>query len=90
MQNGVYKHYKGGIYRFIAVATHSETGEDLVIYESLQSHDLYARPRSMFEGQVEVNGEKVPRFKRISDVPSALLHDCERVGVRLKKKPLHG
>lgn len=28
----LYKHYKGGLYEFMFMSTHSETGEPLVIY----------------------------------------------------------
>ncbi|MBR6242721.1 MAG: DUF1653 domain-containing protein [Ruminococcus sp.] len=35
----------------MAVARHSETNEELVIYKSLESGDVWARPKSMFVGK---------------------------------------
>ncbi len=67
---GIYQHYKGERYRIIGVAKHSETLEDLVIYEALYDNKmskLWARPVAMFLGEVEVDGQKVPRFKFISE-----------------------
>jgi len=52
--HGIYRHYKGDYYIVEDVATHSETGEELVIYRGLydgekfgQQH-LCARPKAMF------------------------------------------
>ncbi len=59
-----YQHYKGGLYRIVGVATHSETGESLVVYESLPEGSLWTRPAGMFEESVVVNGVETPRFKR--------------------------
>ena len=68
---GIYKHYKtGNLYRVIGTAKHSETLEDLVIYEALYENKvskLWARPAKMFEEQVEWKGTKVPRFAFVSD-----------------------
>lgn len=65
---GIYRHYKGNKYRVIANAKHSETLEELVVYEALYDNAesrFWARPKIMFLEEVEVNGEKVPRFKYI-------------------------
>ncbi len=60
-----YKHHKGNLYRVIDVAKHSETLEELVVYEALYDNPrskLWVRPKKMFLEEVEVNGKKVPRF----------------------------
>lgn len=65
---GKYKHYKGEEYRVIGVAKHSETLEDLVVYESLYQNEeskLWVRPLAMFTEEVEIEGGKVERFEYI-------------------------
>ncbi len=57
------KHYKGSNYLIYDVATHTETGERLVLYMGAQS--FWCRPLAMFDDEVQVNGETVPRFVEI-------------------------
>ncbi|MCP1647616.1 DUF1653 domain-containing protein [Pseudomonas nitroreducens] len=67
LQSGLYRHYKGQQYRVLGVARHSETEEELVIYQALYGEfGLWVRPLSMFTEAVEVNGEKVPRFALVN------------------------
>lgn len=61
---GKYLHYKGQEYEVLGVAKHSETLEDLVVYQALYGKKgLWVRPLKMFEEFVEVNGQLTPRFK---------------------------
>lgn len=63
---GLYRHYKGGEYRVIGTARHSESDELLVVYRCLYDNDsLWVRPLAMFMEAVNVNGQQVPRFLRI-------------------------
>lgn len=62
---GVYRHYKGGEYKVLGCAKHSETGEELVVYQSLNGDELWARPKEMFLASVNVNDKEMPRFKYI-------------------------
>jgi len=66
---GIYKHSKtGNQYRVHFIAKHSETLEDLVVYEALYENDkskFWVRPLAMFLDTVEINGEKLPRFQFI-------------------------
>jgi len=61
----VYQHYKGNRYRVLYLAKHSETIEDMIVYEALYENPLakiWVRPLAMFLEDVEVNGTMVPRF----------------------------
>jgi len=66
LRPGVYRHSKKGMeYRVLAIATHSETLEPMVVYEPLYDNPtsmLWVRPAAMFEELVEIDGAKVPRF----------------------------
>lgn len=65
---GLYRHYKGGLYRLVGIARHSETLEDMVVYQALYGeHGLWVRPLGMWEEQVTVNGVAQPRFARLPD-----------------------
>ena len=63
LQPGLYRHYKGPEYRVLGVARHSETEEEVVVYQALYGeYGLWVRPLAMFTNQVELDGEQVPRF----------------------------
>lgn len=66
---GRYQHYKGQEYRVLGTVKHSETLEDLVLYECLYENPkgkLWVRPFKMFLETVSHQGMTVPRFKFIS------------------------
>lgn len=65
--NGIYQHYKGGLYKVIGIASHSETLEKLVIYISLTNHLLWARPLSMWCEEICIDDAIYPRFTYIGD-----------------------
>jgi len=71
IEPGVYKHYKGNLYQVQNIAKHSETEEWMVIYTPLYGEEsdrhLWVRPLSMFQEDVEVNGQAQPRFCLIDD-----------------------
>jgi hypothetical protein len=65
---GRWRHFKGGLYEVIGVATHSENGEQLVVYRPLYgARGLWVRPLGMFSDIVEREGKRVQRFERIGD-----------------------
>ena len=59
----LYRHYKGSCYQVVALAYHSETLEEMVVYQALEGEkSVWVRPRAMFEEWVEVDGERKARF----------------------------
>jgi len=58
--NGIYKHYKGNVYKVIALGKHSETCEDMVVYQSVKTGEVWCRPRSMWFDKID---EKTTRFE---------------------------
>ena len=71
---GTYRHFKGGVYCVLGTATHSETGEELVIYRKAgdglliedENEKLWARPAKMWNETVFLHGSEKPRFELIS------------------------
>ncbi len=60
---GLYRHYKGKNYRVVAQATHSETLEQMVVYQALYGEGgLWVRPLAMFLEDVTIGGVTQPRF----------------------------
>jgi hypothetical protein len=64
---GRYRHYKGGEYQVLGIARHSETDEELVVYQPQYGEKgLWVRPLAMFLESVETDEGKQPRFLCIS------------------------
>ncbi|MHC5539992.1 DUF1653 domain-containing protein [Singulisphaera rosea] len=69
-----YRHFKGGLYRVLFEAKHSETDEPLVVYEALPDRGYFVRPLAMFLDHVDRDGYQGPRFVEIFD-PFPSSHD---------------
>ena len=65
---GRYRHFKGGEYRVLGIARHSETEEELVVYRALYGDfGLWVRPVSMWNETVERDGKTSRRFTYIGE-----------------------
>ena len=63
---GVYRHYKGNHYQVLYLAKHSETLEDMVVYQALYGErGIWVRPASMWNETVDYQGKQVKRFTYI-------------------------
>lgn len=67
IENGYYKHYKGNIYKVIGVGKHSETLEDMVIYQSVKTNEIWVRPYLMFIEDVTLPTGVVKRFEYLGE-----------------------
>ena len=65
---GKYRHFKGNEYEVVAIASHSETLEPMVVYKALYDEGGYwVRPASMWNETVERNGVSYKRFTYIGE-----------------------
>lgn len=65
---GTYRHYKGNMYKVLHIAKHSETLEDMVIYQDVKYPDkIWARPTSMWDDDIEIDGKIVKRFELMEE-----------------------
>lgn len=65
---GKYRHFKGGEYRVFCMARHSETGEEMVVYQALYGErGIWVRPVSMWNETVERDGKTFQRFTYIGE-----------------------
>lgn len=68
IEPGIYKHYKGKEYKVIGVAKHTETDEELVIYQALyDDFAFWVRPLNIFKESVTIDEQQVPRFKYLQE-----------------------
>ncbi|RBP48298.1 DUF1653 domain-containing protein [Arenicella xantha] len=70
---GLYQHYKGPLYRVTQVVRHSESEESLVVYQALYGEKgFWARPLTMFDELVKLDGASVPRFRYLDEQTDVL------------------
>ena len=61
--NGIYKHFKGHIYKVLYVAKDSETLDDVVVYQdTTDEHKIWVRKKDMFLSKVDRN--KYPNIEQ--------------------------
>ena len=67
MTSKYYRHFKGNIYRVLHIAKHSETLEDMVVYQAMYGErGIWVRPLAMFEEEIERDGKTFRRFSPIT------------------------
>lgn len=68
MKLGKYRHFKGEYYQLLYLAKHSETQQEMVVYQALYGEQgIWVRPLSMWNEMVSYNGENVMRFSYIGE-----------------------
>lgn len=68
-----FQHYKGGKYRFLGIVRHSETLEELVLYETLYENELgklWVRPKKMFFEKLEDGRDRFAQMASQTDPES--------------------
>ncbi len=84
VEGSFYKHYKGLLYKLISVARHSETLEEMVVYQALYNdYSIWVRPLKMFMEKIEINGRQQDRFKKVES-PVTLNHKEPCIELELK------
>ena len=69
LKPGKYRHFKGNEYELIAIASHSETMESMVVYRALYGEQgLWVRPACMWSEWVERDDYHGPRFAYIGEM----------------------
>ena len=66
----IWKHYKGGIYRIVALAKNNQSDEiyDAVVYaDTTDEAKIWTQSKERFLGTEEWEGKIVPRFMFVSD-----------------------
>lgn len=62
----IYEHYKKKRYKVLAIARHSESLEEMVVYQALYGEcDIWVRPVVMFLENILIDGSVHPRFKLV-------------------------
>lgn len=63
-KHGTYRHFKGHVYRTVAIARHSETLEPMVVYVNVGNvGDVWVRPLAMFTDSITREGKEIKRFE---------------------------
>ena len=66
---GLYQHYKGGLYRVIAIGVDEATKGRIVIYQSIEDSSWWTRPIADFIDRVFVDGYTRDRFAKLAAWP---------------------
>ena len=64
---GIYRHFKGGVYRVLFTAKNSENLEETVVYQSCKDGSFWVRPATMWNETVERDGYKGASFTYVGE-----------------------
>ena len=68
LKPGLYRHFKGNLYKLIGVAKHSETLEPMVVYQAMYDEGgLWVRPAAMWTELVDREDYHGPRFYPVEE-----------------------
>ena len=71
IETGLYRHYKGNMYRVLGVGRHTEAHEYYVVYSPAEPKEgvpeFWLRPFDMFVETVDINDQTLPRFEKIAE-----------------------
>ncbi|NTS77838.1 DUF1653 domain-containing protein [Catenovulum sp. SM1970] len=74
IKTGVYKHFKGNLYRVFGTAKHSENEQVHVVYKPLygdevndETADWWIRPLAMFDETITRDGKTMKRFEWVGE-----------------------
>jgi hypothetical protein len=75
LDKGLYRHFKGQFYMVHGVAKHSETEEELVVYQPMYGEqNLWVRPLAMFDETIERDGKTLKRFAPATEQEKQQFH----------------
>ena len=74
MTGKYYRHFKGNVYRVLHIARHSETLEEMVVYQAMYGErGVWVRPKSMFDEMIERDGKAFRRFEKITNAEAEII-----------------
>lgn len=93
-----FRHYKNKPYRYLGTVRHSETLEEMALYETLYENELgrmWVRPKDMFFEDIELAGKIRPRFEKVQfrfqtdeSVPDIYFHRLSEIYQQAFGQPL--